>query len=156
MKALPDTDRRLGMEHVLRQLAASTAGERTGKMLSWDDIRFMKQNGMDFGGHTVSHPFLSKMPGDRVAWEVSECKRRIEEEMQAPVKHFAYPNGREEDFGAWNKGLIRNAGYDAAVTTIWGMNDGSTDLMELKRGGPWEPYFPLFAYKMDWYQLVND
>ena len=156
LKPLPDADRRNGIRHVLAQLQASSDGERTGKMLTWDDVRLMKQNGIDFGGHTVTHPFLSKLQGDQVTWEVSECKRRIEEELQEPVRHFAYPNGREEDFGAWNKRLIRDAGYDAAVTTIWGMNDPSTDLMELKRGGPWEPYFPLFAYKMDWYQLMND
>jgi peptidoglycan/xylan/chitin deacetylase (PgdA/CDA1 family) len=124
-------------------------------MLAWDQVRFMKEHGIDFGGHTVTHPFLSRMSGDRVAWEVGECKRRIEEEMQSPAVHFAYPNGRDEDFGHWNKDLIRRAGYEAAVTTIWGVNNQSTDPMELRRGGPWETSPAAFAYKLDWYQLVN-
>jgi hypothetical protein len=70
--------------------------------------------------------------------------------------HFAYPNGREEDFSAWSKSVIRSAGYDAAVTTIWGLNYASTDRMELKRGGPWEDNLAMFAWKFDWYQLTNE
>jgi len=156
LKAIPDGERRLAMTCVLRQLGAEGLGERNDKMLTWDEIRLMKRHGMDFGGHTVSHPFLSKMTCDEVAREVSQCKQRIEEELQSPVKHFAYPNGREEDFGKWNKEVIRGAGYEAAVTTIWGMNYQSTDRMELRRGGPWEETAALFASKLDWYQFVND
>jgi peptidoglycan/xylan/chitin deacetylase (PgdA/CDA1 family) len=115
----------------------------------------MKAHGIDFGGHTVTHPFLSRMTREHMAWEVAECKRRIEEELQLPADYFAYPNGREEDFGEWNKEVLLSAGYRAAVTTKWGMNYRSTDRMELRRGGPWEDSRALFAYKLDWYQLVN-
>jgi peptidoglycan/xylan/chitin deacetylase (PgdA/CDA1 family) len=125
-------------------------------MLTWDQIRLMKGQRISFGGHTVTHPFVSKITGEQLTWEVHECKRRIEEEVQLPVEHFAYPNGRDEDFDPSSKEVIRRAGYHAAVTTIWGMNYPSTDLMELRRGGPWEEHLPLFASKLDWYQLVND
>jgi peptidoglycan/xylan/chitin deacetylase (PgdA/CDA1 family) len=87
----------------------------------------MKQHRIDFGGHTVTHPYLSRLSRERMQWEVSECKSRIEAELQAPVVHFAYPNGRCE----------------------------STDRLELRRGQAWEQDEALFAYKMDWYQLVN-
>jgi peptidoglycan/xylan/chitin deacetylase (PgdA/CDA1 family) len=125
-------------------------------MLTWDQVRSMQSRNIDFGGHTVTHPFLSRMPSEQVIWEISECKRRIEAELQLAVSCFAYPNGREEDFGGWNKDLVRKAGYSAAVTTIWGTNYASTDTMELRRGGPWEPSAAHFAYKLDWYQLVDD
>jgi peptidoglycan/xylan/chitin deacetylase (PgdA/CDA1 family) len=115
----------------------------------------MKSLGFDFGGHTVTHPYLSRLTRERVDWEISECKRRIEAELQAPVAHFAYPNGREEDFAPWNKELIRKAGYRAAVTTLWGLNFQSTDPLELRRGQPWENDEALFAYKMDFYHMVN-
>ena len=115
----------------------------------------MAAHGIEFGGHTVTHPFLSKLTRPEACWEVSECKRRIEEELQRPAEYFAYPNGREEDFAAFNKDLLRAAGYRAAMTTIWGINDRSTDRMELRRGGPWENNPALFAYKLDWYQWVN-
>ena len=100
----------------------------------------------------VTRPILTET---EASWEVSECKRRIEAELQSPVDYFAYPNGREEDFIASNKELLRAAGYRAAVTTIWGVNDRSTDRMELRRGGPWESDPAVFASKLDWYQWVN-
>ena len=155
LQGLDDSQRRCRLDEILRVLDVPEEGARN-KMLRWDEVRLMKTHGMDFGGHTVTHPFLAKMGHDQAAWEVAECKRRIEEELRAGVDYFAYPNGREEDFGRWNKELIRATGYRAAVTTIWGPNDRSTDLMELRRGGPWEPTQELFAYKLDWYQLVND
>jgi peptidoglycan/xylan/chitin deacetylase (PgdA/CDA1 family)/CelD/BcsL family acetyltransferase involved in cellulose biosynthesis len=154
LQQLEDPERRSRTDEILRQLGVDDS-ERRNKMLTWDEVRLMKAQGMDFGGHTVTHPFLAKMSREQVAWEASQCKRRIEEELQLPVDHFAYPNGREEDFGAWNKEVIRSAGYRAAVTTIWGTNHRSTDPMELRRGGPWEETPEMFAYKLDWYQMVD-
>jgi len=156
LRASPDTERLRWLARIFQKLSLPEDGVLKGRMLTWDQVRFMQERGMDFGGHTVTHPFLSRMPSEQVLWEISECKRRIEEEVQLPVSHFAYPNGREEDFGAWNKDLIRRTGYLAAVTTIWGVNYRSTDPMELRRGGPWESSAASFAYKLDWYQLVND
>jgi len=155
LRELPERDRQEWLARILRHLDAPELGERKGKMLTWDQVRLMQSGGIDFGGHTVTHPFLSRMDPGQVAWEAAECKRRIEEELQQPVDFFAYPSGREPDFGMWNKSVIRQAGYRAAMTTIWGMNYASTDPMELRRGGPWETSAAEFAYKLDWYQLVN-
>lgn len=156
LRTLTDTERRHWLAQILRQLGGVGEGERRNQMLTWDQVRLMKQQGIDFGGHTVTHPFISRLSREEAAWEVSECKRRIEEELQSPADYFAYPSGRGEDFGSWNKQTVRDAGYRAAVTTIWGMNYRSTDPMELRRGGPWEENPAQFAYKLDWYQLVND
>ena len=156
LRRMPDVDRRQLLDSVLQQLRSKNEDSRRGKLLTWDQVRLMKRSGIDFGGHTVTHPFISRLTSEGVMTEVAGCKHRIEDELQLPVEHFAYPNGREEDFGVCNKKLIRAAGYKAAVTTIWGINDRSTDLMELRRGGPWETTLPQFAYKLDWYQLVND
>jgi peptidoglycan/xylan/chitin deacetylase (PgdA/CDA1 family) len=156
LRSVPDGERRQALAGVLRQLGVRENGELKNRMLSWDQVRQMQARRIGFGGHTVTHPFLSRMTSQEFRREVTECKRRIEEELQRPADYFAYPNGREEDFGAANKQLMREAGYRAAVTTIWGTNYSSTDPMELRRGGPWEPSAAQFAYKLDWYELVND
>jgi peptidoglycan/xylan/chitin deacetylase (PgdA/CDA1 family)/CelD/BcsL family acetyltransferase involved in cellulose biosynthesis len=155
LRRMAEADRQRWLGQILRDLSSSLGVSRNDMMLTWDQVRTMKQHHIDFGGHTVTHPYLSRLTRDKVSWEISECKRRIESEVQARVAHFAYPNGREEDFTPWNKETLRNAGYEAAVTTIWGMNDESTDRLELRRGQPWEEDEALFAYKMDFYQLVN-
>lgn len=154
LRLLDNAERNRRLEEILKELGASKS-ERRNKMLTWDQVREMNVQGIDFGGHTVTHPFLSKLAPDEAALEVAECKRRIEEETQQPVHYFAYPNGREEDFAPANAEVLRAAGYRAAMTTIWGMNYRSTDAMQLRRGGPWETDPALFAYKLDWYQLAN-
>jgi len=156
LRDLPDVKRREWLPRICKQLDLNGDAERRGKMLTWDQARAMSSGGITFGGHTVTHPFLSRLTRDQASWEASECKRRIECELQLPVECFAYPNGREEDVGPWGGEVIRAAGYRAAVTTIWGMNYGSTDSMLLKRGGPWEETQALFAHKLDWYQLTDD
>ena len=155
LRKLPDAERRTWLDLVLKELACPRTEKRMGKMLTWDQVRLMSGQGIDFGGHTVNHPFISRLAPADVLWEAKACKQRIEEELQRSIAHFAYPSGREDDFGIWNKEVIRAAGYQAAVTTIWGLNDASTDCMELRRGGPWEPTAGLFASKLDWYQLTN-
>lgn len=155
LRGLPDSERQYMLGQILRYLGTPSDAESGDRMLTWDQVRLMKLRGIDFGGHSVTHPFISRLSREQVDWEVCECKRRIEQELQLPVDHFAYPSGREEDFGKWNEQVIRSAGYRAAVTTIWGMNYRCTNQMELRRGGPWEETPAEFAYKLDWYQLVN-
>ncbi len=156
LRDLPDDERKRWLPHILRQLAVKDNGELLGRMLTWSQVRTMNAHGIDFGGHTVTHPFLSRLSRESACWEVSECKRRIETELQCPVESFAYPNGRQKDYEPWGSQIMRSAGYRAAVTTTWGMNYASTDRMHLKRGGPWENTAALFAYKFDWYQFADE
>jgi CelD/BcsL family acetyltransferase involved in cellulose biosynthesis/peptidoglycan/xylan/chitin deacetylase (PgdA/CDA1 family) len=155
LRQLPDADRRRYLDEILHELDGLDASERNGKMLNWDQIRFLKANGIGFGGHTVTHPFVSKLELECASWEASECKRRIEAETQEAVEFFAYPSGREVDFSEWNKQVIQNAGYRAAVSTLWGVNDPATDRLQLRRGQPWELSPAAFAAKLDWYQWVE-
>lgn len=156
LRRLTDAERRIELERIIAKLGAPDLADRRDRMLRWDEARSMTTRGITFGGHTVDHPFLSKLDASGLDWEVSECRRRIEEELQRPVRYFAYPNGREEDFNAGNKDALRAAGYEAALSTIWGVNRRSTDRWELRRGQPWENDPAVFAYKLDWYQWVND
>ena len=155
LRELPDRERLKWVQEITRQLGITRDTERQGKMLTWDQVRYMSARGIDFGGHTVTHPFLSRTTEEDAAHEIAGCKSRIEQELQAPTRYFAYPNGHEPDVSASNRDLVRRAGYRAAVTTTWGPNDPQTDRMGLKRGGPWETSAAMFAYKFDWYQLTN-
>jgi peptidoglycan/xylan/chitin deacetylase (PgdA/CDA1 family) len=37
-----------------------------GPMLNWDEIRQMSKQNVTFGAHTVSHPALSRVNGERL------------------------------------------------------------------------------------------
>jgi peptidoglycan/xylan/chitin deacetylase (PgdA/CDA1 family) len=89
--------------------------------LTWDEVREMADHGIEFGGHTVSHPILQTLAThEELETEIAGCKARIEEKLQAPVRHFAYPSGREEEIPASAAEIARRAGYETAVTTVPG------------------------------------
>jgi peptidoglycan/xylan/chitin deacetylase (PgdA/CDA1 family)/CelD/BcsL family acetyltransferase involved in cellulose biosynthesis len=154
LRKLPDSERRCKLDDLLKVMPVECPPERF-EMLTWDQIRRMKACGIDFGGHTVTHPYLSRVPAEAARWEVAECKRRIEEETQAAVHYFAYPNGQPDDVGLEHAEMLHCVGYRAAMTTLWGLNYHSTDRMRLRRGGPWERHPAMFASKLDWYQFRN-
>jgi peptidoglycan/xylan/chitin deacetylase (PgdA/CDA1 family) len=89
-------------------------------MMDWDMVRAMQAGGMCFGGHTVHHPILTRLPRQQAREEIRNSKAHIEEELGRQVLSFAYPNGMRGD---WNKEVeaeVRNAGYKAAFTLLNG------------------------------------
>jgi peptidoglycan/xylan/chitin deacetylase (PgdA/CDA1 family) len=105
--------------------------------LCWDEIRAMRRSGLvSFGAHTVSHPVLSTCADDIQKFEIEESKRRIEEELGEKCTIFAYPYGKCGDYTSATKQIVRNAGYELAVSAESGFNTQSSwDEYELKRWG---------------------
>lgn len=110
------------------------------RFLTSAQIGQMAQQGVEFGGHTVSHPILSQETRERVRTEVVVCKHQLESMAGVPVRCFAYPSGLHGDFNEMVKQEVRDAGYSAAFTGIPGLNRPGDDLFEINRlpvGGRW-------------------
>ena len=90
--------------------------------MTWDQVREMHAAGMQFGGHTVSHPVLSRLGEDEQLYEVTECKRRIEHELGRPVTAFSYPVGQRDSFDDRTRSLLQAAGYEFAFSYYGGWN----------------------------------
>jgi peptidoglycan/xylan/chitin deacetylase (PgdA/CDA1 family) len=104
--------------------------------LRWDEVREMARNGIEFGGHTVTHPILQTVASaDSLSREIEGCKARIEDELQAPVRHFAYPSGKTEEIPAAAKEAVAHAGFETAVTTLPGQARPGDDPLWLRRNG---------------------
>lgn len=99
-------------------------------MLSWEQVREMSDGGVAFGSHTVSHPFLTKIPRKQCEWEVCRSKEMIEQQIGKPVTTFAYPSG---DFDSQTREVVREAGYCAAVSIRAGGNRPGDDVYALRR-----------------------
>lgn len=87
---------------------------RAGSELSVQQIRGLAAESFEIGGHTVSHRSLTELSHNEQAREVSECKRILEDRLDAEVKSFCYPNGK------LNRETVRcveRAGYQGARTT---------------------------------------
>jgi len=85
-----------------------------GPMLSWEEIREMSENGMEFGVHTRRHPNLvSEVTFEEARWEIEQSKRDIEEKLGREVKAFAYPYGK---FNEEIVKIVKEAGFTGAVS----------------------------------------
>jgi peptidoglycan/xylan/chitin deacetylase (PgdA/CDA1 family) len=62
--------------------------------LSWEQVREMAAHGIEFGGHSVTHPILSNVSAEQLCREVEGSKRDIETNLGAPPIVFSFPNGQ--------------------------------------------------------------
>ncbi|MGR3762441.1 polysaccharide deacetylase family protein (plasmid) [Roseobacteraceae bacterium NS-SX3] len=63
------------------------------RLMDWDTLRRLAAEGAEFGGHTLTHPDLARLPEAELEGEIAGAKQRIEAELGRPVRHFAPPYG---------------------------------------------------------------
>ncbi|MFI6598198.1 polysaccharide deacetylase family protein [Nonomuraea sp. NPDC050536] len=87
------------------------AGRPLDAMLSWGQAREAAQTGIEFGGHSHSHPQLDQLRTEELRQELRKNKGLLEERIGAPVATMAYPYGYSS---ARVRREVRRAGYFAA------------------------------------------
>ncbi len=126
-------------------------------MLTSKHIAAMHRAGMAIGAHTVSHPILAEMDIEAAQREIGEGRAHLERIVGAPVKLFAYPNGRPgQDYTSAHVGLVRELGFDAAVSTAWGAARIGDDLFQIPRFTPWDRQQWKFGLRIARTLLVRD
>jgi peptidoglycan/xylan/chitin deacetylase (PgdA/CDA1 family) len=102
--------------------------------LSEKDVRWLSEEGFAIGGHTCAHANLADIRGrTELLREILNDKRKLEAIIGKEIHFFAYP------FGVYNhpsedlKGVLEEAGYTGAVTTIPGFNNAGTNRYFLHR-----------------------
>jgi peptidoglycan/xylan/chitin deacetylase (PgdA/CDA1 family) len=108
-------------------------------MMTDDQVRSLGDGGMDIGAHTKSHPILSTLELDQIKEELTGSRTYLESILGSPVRHFAYPNGRPGiDYRIEHRDLVEIEGFDAAVSTQWGVASTMSDRWQLPRFTPWD------------------
>ncbi len=102
----------------------SLTAEEEVHPLTWTEVRKMEESGwVSFGAHSMRHHILAYLTNSKeVQYEVEECRTVLERQLGHLVRTFAYPVGKPEDIGEMTLRAVREAGYDWAVTTIYGIN----------------------------------
>ena len=85
-------------------------------------IEELEKAGFEIGSHTLSHPDLSKLT-------IEEAQRQIVESKENALT-FCYPAGKYNDSTI---ALVKDAGYQAAVTTHFGIATQDSLILELTR-----------------------
>jgi peptidoglycan/xylan/chitin deacetylase (PgdA/CDA1 family) len=119
--------------------AGEVARAMDALFLSWDQVVTLASHPLvTIGAHTVTHAPLKLLSRERARWEMLESRRRIEERLGKPVRHFAYPYGFPALVGAREYALARECGFDTAVTTrtanLFPASAGSLECLPRVRG----------------------
>jgi peptidoglycan/xylan/chitin deacetylase (PgdA/CDA1 family) len=119
--------------------AALRAPPPAGPMMHESDVRRLRAEGMDVGAHTITHPILARLDESDAHTEIAASKAALEAITGAPVRLFAYPNGKPEaDYGARDVALVKRAGFRAAFSTVQGTARCASDPLQLPRLRPWD------------------
>jgi peptidoglycan/xylan/chitin deacetylase (PgdA/CDA1 family) len=138
MRALLESARSARLEALVAMLAEAEEGDEEDvselRVLDWDMVRTMHRAGFTIGSHTATHALLTLEAPDRVRQELAESRKRLEDELGAPVRHFAYPDGR---FDGAVVDAVAEAGYRFAYT-ICRHRDRRHPLLTVPRRLLWE------------------
>jgi peptidoglycan/xylan/chitin deacetylase (PgdA/CDA1 family) len=136
--------------HVRDLLTALRLPPETGDrlMLDWEEIRAMRASGLiHFGAHTVNHPILAHLSEAEMESEIAGSQRALQDVLQEPVRHFAYPNGKPGDYTPATQAILKRLGFASAVTTSLGVNHPGSDRFQWARRQPWESDVDGFALR---------
>jgi len=118
------------------------------RMLSWYQISEIVKTGLVVvGGHTVTHPILSRISCKQAEYEIYQSKNALEGKLDKKIDFFAYPNGRTGDYNAEVQALLKKAGYKMAFTTIESNYDNGDMFAVPRYGLNREPFF-MFGLRM--------
>lgn len=90
--------------------------------MSFDELKpFADDPLVGIGAHSVTHCNLASQPAEVASQEMATSRKRIEDVLQRPVVHLAYPYGDRFAAGRREFALAKAAGFKTAVTTRPGM-----------------------------------
>lgn len=101
-----------------------------GILLSWDDVLNMKESGISFGAHTVTHPNLAESLLSEARIEITESKNTLEDRLEQEITVFCYPNG---DFTLQVAKVVEEVGFECALTLVPRVVGHDADLFQLGR-----------------------
>ncbi len=105
-------------------------GEAAEPMMDPVQVRDWLGAGHDIGSHTLTHPFLTRVPLVQAREEIAASRKKLEDIFQRSIEHFCYP------YGDWNdkiRDLVQETGYRTACTTEPGINTPEVTPFALKR-----------------------
>ena len=106
----------------------STVGSQAN--LSLDEMLEMKNNGMSFQDHTVTHPDLSATDSSTQTTEMKDSKQYLDDSLNQDTIAIAYPAGRYSDTTLQ---IAENLDYKLGVTTNEGLAGADNGLLSLNR-----------------------
>lgn len=119
LERLPENERQAILRRLpdLAQVTTPALPPARWAAMSWQTIRALATDLIEFGAHTVTHPILSTTSAECSSWEIAESVRRLAAHVPQAVPVFCYPNGSAWAFGEREESNVALLGLTAAVAT---------------------------------------
>ena len=125
-------------------------------MMSSEQVHDLSVRGMEVGGHTVTHPILNSVEDVKASVEIRSGKAQLEAIVGAELTVFSYPNGKPNvDYSARHVGMVREAGFAAAVSMARGCAVKMNDNLQLPRFTPWDGVPGKFLCRLAWSRAAD-
>ena len=98
-------------------------------LLPWNQIANMKDQGIEFGVHTATHPDLTKLTGSQVSEEIIGARQVLQEQTGEREIAFAYPYGKKSSEAS----DLVNSNFYAACSTEMDFAGSYSDVHFLPR-----------------------
>ncbi len=121
-------------------LSTNPVDNKSSFYMSWDQMREMQKNGVEFANHSLTHEFLLQREDEtiqewkkRMTLEIQEAQSRIQEELGEDTNEdpriFSYPFG---EYDIKTTELLKELGY-IGVTQTSGPIGEDSDLQRINR-----------------------
>jgi len=136
LKYLSFADRHNKTEKIATQVNIKLS---SNLMMTNEQLKSLKDENMEIGGHTVNHPILNTLNMEESRKEIIEGKKYLENLLGEKLKTFAYPNGRpDHDYNSMHTELVKECGFIGAVSTQRGIARSNSNRFELPRYNAWD------------------
>lgn len=136
LKYLPMSERDRAVDGVVRAAGVCSPDDL---MLTSGELRQWLASGQQVGAHTVNHPILARLGDADAREEIRQGRETMQSLLDRRIGLFAYPNGRPgSDYLRLHADMVRELGFDAAVSTSWGAASARSPIFELPRFTPWD------------------
>ncbi len=98
-------------------------------LMDWRQVGELAAEGIEFGGHSLTHADLTRLSGDRLEDEVRRCGEDIAEHLGHPTLSFAPPYGRSNE--AVREEIAQH--YRVSFGVRLGRADGVCDILDVPR-----------------------
>jgi peptidoglycan/xylan/chitin deacetylase (PgdA/CDA1 family) len=119
---MPEYEQRQWIRALCAGQGINLEAQCRAQAMNWDELREIAADPLcTIGAHTIHHYALAKLSAEEAREEAIASRKRIAAELGREPCFFAYPYGDETSAGPRDFDLIREAGFEAAVTTRRGL-----------------------------------
>ncbi len=135
LKRVSESEKQEVVNRIAADLGVDPRANTEDRMMSWEEARALVASGLvTMGAHTMTHRNLKHLPLAEARREISDSRAVLERELGGTVDLFAYPFGNPaNDYTDEVKASVRDAGFRAAFTVVYGLVRPGDDLFALRR-----------------------